>query len=703
MASADTEWFASDPLAFVGRERERADIRRAIAAPARRIVHVHGPAGAGKTSLLARCRAEALDDAVAVVAVDLATLVAEPEPLVATLARLQGCAAELDALVESFAGPTLLTLDTLERGAAMLDWLFDRLLAQLPASVTVLLAGREPLPTRLRTDLRWREALDSVLLRGFSPEESATLLGRMQVDARDHAAIHEFAQGHPLALVLTAEDLRASGQRFAHLATGSVIQQLVERFTHDIRDPERARALEAAAVVRVVNESLLRALVGRDDCRETFAWLRGLSFMQVTREGLRPHDLVRRALLDDLSWRDPDRFGQLRERARAYYSARDPVDPTRDDVRAMTLLYDLSFLHSQNPIARTYFDWSSDEPIFPDRPRPEELERAVALATSHEGEAAGRWLRAWFERQPEHCHVFRNQRLDALAYHCAPLLGPEDLAREADDPALATLARALDERGPLRGHERAIVTRFWFGFESYQQVTAVTSRMWLHMVRRYGLTPALACGAVVFADLGFWQIGFTYMGFSRVDGELGMMVHDFRARPFERWLELLSAVERTSSPVPHARRPPPAQTLDRDAFATAVKEALRSHEDSQRLAASPLIGARFVREIQADPSEAPDRLRRALYVACERLRHDVGARKYHRALVAYFLRSAPSQDIAADTLGVAPSSFRRHLRRGLELVVDALWEIEIGQRPPESLRAGSGAPAGDDERDPSGE
>jgi predicted DNA-binding protein (UPF0251 family) len=43
-----------------------------------------------------------------------------------------------------------------------------------------------------------------------------------------------------------------------------------------------------------------------------------------------------------------------------------------------------------------------------------------------------------------------------------------------------------------------------------------------------------------------------------------------------------------------------------------------------------------------------------------------------------YVQPAPTQEKAAEQLGVPFSTFRRHLNRGLERVADILWEREVG-------------------------
>ncbi|MCA9709080.1 MAG: hypothetical protein KDK70_24760, partial [Myxococcales bacterium] len=405
---------------------------------------------------------------------------------------------------------------------------------------------------------------------------------------------------------------------------------------------------------------------------------------------LRPHENVRRAVVEDLRFRDPEWHERLCERAHAFFEARVARSDVRDEAAHLACIYDLSFLHSQNLVARRFFDWSSDRTMFPAHPTPAEAAAVEECIRRFEGPSAARWFRHWLERQPEHCHVFRDQTLRVVGYHCAPVLTAAGLEASSRDPAVAGAIAAIAQHGPLRGSEVAILTRFWLDTRTYQQVGPVQSCMWLHMVRTYGLTPHLAHAVTAFHDVGFWEAIFTYMGFTRVpagdyevDGHrYGVMMHDWRARPYRDWLALLARREIHAPPPGAAESPPPAPAvLDRETFAEAVKDALRHRGDDRELGRNPLLNTRLVRGDLGAGATLPQRLaalRQRLDEACDALARAVGQDKHARAVVAAYGRGAPSQEAAAEALGVPLSSFRRHLKRGLALVVERLWEQEIG-------------------------
>ena len=52
-----------------------------------------------------------------------------------------------------------------------------------------------------------------------------------------------------------------------------------------------------------------------------------------------------------------------------------------------------------------------------------------------------------------------------------------------------------------------------------------------------------------------------------------------------------------------------------------------------------------------------------------------------------FVRASPTQDAAAEVLGLPFSTYRRYLAKAIDEVTEALWAVEIGTAPP--LQSGS--------------
>ena len=119
--------------------------------------------------------------------------------------------------------------------------------------------------------------------------------------------------------------------------------------------------------------------------------------------------------------------------------------------------------------------------------------------------------------------------------------------------------------------------------------------------------------------------------------------------------------------------------LPREAFESEVREALRSWRRPDLLATNPLTGSRLVTQhAESDPVAA---LRAVLQGALDELGQDPRESKSHRALLATYLGGAPTQEAAAERLGLPFSTYRRHLAQGLAVLGSLLWwhETRDGQ------------------------
>ncbi|MFC7026197.1 AAA family ATPase [Promicromonospora thailandica] len=145
-----------------------------------------------------------------------------------------------------------------------------------------------------------------------------------------------------------------------------------------------------------------------------------------------------------------------------------------------------------------------------------------------------------------------------------------------------------------------------------------------------------------------------------------------------------SAAAREVAPAgPAARRPragrapaaaptvAPVAAPDRDAFESEVREALRSWRRPDLLAKNPLVRTRMVAERPEKDRVAA--LRHVLQEALDEMSQDPREAKSHRALVATYLGGAPTQEAAAERLGLPFSTYRRHLGQGLAVLVSLLW------------------------------
>jgi hypothetical protein len=664
---------------FVGRTRERTLFEEALAADRLpfHVLYLHGPGGVGKTTLLREFQNLADEAGVPVARLDARNLEATPE----AVAR----AVEQAGLPDARA---VLLIDTFEVLHALDDWLREELLPTVSEEWIVVLAGRYAPSAGWRGDLGWQEITRALPLRNLTPEESRALFDEQGIPAEEQDAILRFTHGHPLALSLVADHRRRRPGAPFHLdESPDVVGTLLTRFMQEIDDEAEVAALEAAAAVRVVTESLLADLLERDDAHAAFEWLRGLSFVETSGEGLTLHDLARETLGADLRWRRPERFAALGRRARTHYT-RHLLD-AGSEREQVAILADYTFLHRHNPVVQPLFaqlrgQWAEARPQTSGRPRDDEWDALRAMVATHEGEASAEIAAYWFERQPERVQVFRDEDDTVTGFLFRLALDATTPEERAADPAAEAAWTYLQEHAPLRPGEHATLFRFWMDREAYQAVSAVQSLVFVATVRHYLSAPALAYTFLPCAAPDFWALVFSYVGLKRLpeaDFEVGgrtfgVYGHDWRVVPPAVWLEGLAERGLPSGPGEAPERPDRLVVLSEPDFAEAVRDALRDYARPHRLADSPLLRSRLVTE-RAGKGDRVEALRALLDEAAEELNATPREAPYYLALDATYLDPARTQAEAAEQLDMPFSSFRRYLKRGVEHVVEALWQREL--------------------------
>lgn len=249
-----------------------------------------------------------------------------------------------------------------------------------------------------------------------------------------------------------------------------------------------------------------------------------------------------------------------------------------------------------------------------DTPAEADREALLAIAERHGFPPAA--VAYWLDRQPDAFTVLRSSLGEPLAFGChLALTGFDEEARRAD-PAAPILDDYLARRGGLATSEQIVVTR--------------------SLTPTPGEDPRLRNNTPHLLWLTTPGIVFSFA--------------------------FLSPAELCS-------------LMTREAFAEAVRDALRHRRQPDALAQSPLAAARC-----ADGG-SPEAIARLLDEAVERLGEHPRDLMLQRALVATYFKPAPTQEAAAERLGVPFSSYRRHLTKGVERVVTWLWQRETGRAP----------------------
>jgi hypothetical protein len=149
------------------------------------------------------------------------------------------------------------------------------------------------------------------------------------------------------------------------------------------------------------------------------------------------------------------------------------------------------------------------------------------------------------------------------------------------------------------------------------------------------------------------------------DEEWGVFARDYVTEPVPpEWRALPAPGQGGGGPV-----------LGQDAFAAAVKDALRHFAREDKLAANPLLASHWLPG--ADTAARVAALRAILRQAVQALAEHPADAKFHHALRLTWLDPGTSQEQVAEELGLPFNTYRYHLARGTDRVVQALWQREL--------------------------
>src|SRR5215211_7175409 len=636
---------------FVGREGELNLFSTALRADHLLffVLHVFGPGGVGKTTLLQEFIRIAESQNANTTYLDVRHVEPAPEPFLHALRLTLNLPpdASIPNHLSNQGKKWVILLDTYETLSPLEDWLRISFFPELPETVLTVLAGRNPPAPSWRADPGWHSLLQTIPLRNLSPDEGREYLDRCGLPPEQQEGAFNFTHGHPLALSLIADLFSQRGKvGFTPEDSPDVVKTLLERFIQQVPGPAHRAALEACALARVMTESLLDQMLDMrttgtgpsNGARELFDWLRGLSFIQSSAEGLFPHDLAREAIVADLHWRNPDWYSELHQRARAYYTAN--IEKSSGITQQRSLL-DLVYLHRENPVIRSFFEFQGS--ILPESMQPEDQDVILEMVAANEGEEAARLAAYWLWRQPQSITVWRAADGHLAGFLIVVAIHNTDESDRATDPAVLAAWEYLNKHVPLRTGETALHFRFWMTEETYQSVSAVQSLVFLAVVKNYLTTPRLAFTFFPCASPDFWapMLGYANLvrlpeaDFSVGGRHFGLYGHNWRAEPPARWLSILADKE---VGIPVESKPAPAEpviVLSAAEFSSAIRQALQDFTRPNLLTSNPLLRSRLVTE-RADrdfkPEDRTEVLRTLLRETAAKLQLNPRDEKLYRAL-----------------------------------------------------------------------
>lgn len=659
---------AAREMTFVGREEELAVFNAALYGGGCGVLYVHGPGGIGKSALLRRFAHEAAVAGRPVSMVD--GHMSEPSPA-AYEAEAEPVLRDADAV---------LLVDNFERIQGLEGWLRERFLPRVPVGALVVIAGRNPPDMRWRADPGWAGVLEVLPLRDLRAGDAQALLDSCGVPAELREPLLAFTGGHPLALLLGASvAVKDGGAGRRWTPHQDLVATLLDQLVGELPSEAHRHALEICAHAYTTTEDLLRAALPKD-AGTLFRWLRRLPFVESSSLGLFPHDVVREVLEADLRWRDPQRYAVMHDRVHAHLAkkVRTATDP--DVPGAVAALLHLHRDHG----APADFHGRHDEGGFQEEvSRREDLGTLLRVATAAGDAASAGCAAFWAERQPEAFRLYRQTETgEPVAFSAWLRLSELDEEELTADPIVAMAWAHARATTPLRTGEHLAVGRAWV-LPPYRGNSPVMDLIQWRMIGNCLRAEQMAWSYnAVPRPNHAWVKRLRHYGMRDLserprpgDDTYTLFVHDWRAVPARAWLERMNQLLVAGPADGPGAATAKLAVLSQAEFAEAVRKALRRLSRPDALAASPLTRTRLIAERtgQSPATALGDLLRQAI----DDLREDPRSVKFHRALSVTFLRGAPTQELAAERLGLPFTTYRRHLTAGVERVCADLWHREL--------------------------
>ena len=437
-----------DRTRFVGRRRELDLVDRLfVDDPPLSVVLVHGPGGIGKSALLREVARRGRERGWTPHLVDGRDLLPVP-----------------DALEEALTGVMdeerpLLLFDTYERMQAIDGHLRRELLPSLPERAIVVIAGRSA-PDPGWFCAGWENLAAELELERFSRDEAIQLLRAGGIaDEASTERILAWSAGSPLALSLAAA--RPAGPppnlvRDAE-APADLLGPLLRRLTRGEVEGSNSRTLALAAIARVTTPELVEAVLPGADPAAAYAWLASRTFAEPVADGLALHELVRRAVRENLRRTRPDIDHDLRRRIADHLH-----DRALEGRIALTI--DLAEL-IDNELIRWGYGWQGSAEYRIDAVRPGDADTVARLLARRDH--AGWWAstRPFFEDAPERIAIARDSEDRLCGYVIAvtaanapvfadddPLLGRWLARARAEDPNAVLFRDSVDFTAGLAGN-----------------------------------------------------------------------------------------------------------------------------------------------------------------------------------------------------------------------------------------------------------
>ena len=535
----------------IGRNQEIAYLLDTFNQKAPLVVHLHGIAGIGKSTLLEVFAARARERKIPVIRLDCRLI--EPtergflHQLNAALGRKALTLGKASEQLARLSRRVVLALDNYEVFRLMDTWLRQVFVPSLGDNVRLLLVGREPPSPAWVVAREWQGLFHRLSLEPLRNTDSLNLLRGAGLREQDAVRINRFARGHPLALKLAASAaLERPGLDLREETVHNVVQELTRIYLADIDDSVVKRALDASSVVRRITRSILAAML-RDMPADLFERLRAIPLVESRPDGLMLHDAVRGSIAAALRATDPSAY---RDYCRAAWRQLRGEVRTAGTPELWRYTADLIYL-IENPVVREAFFPSESQRFAVEPAIAEDGKEIRQIAKKHEGDQAAKTIAFWWDNQPAAFRVARDGSARVAGFYC--MFDPRGVNETllSQDPVVSNWWQQV-QSNRVENNEKVLFLRRWLSREDGESPSPVQAACWLDIKRTYmELRPNLRRVYLTVHDLPTYapvaiKLGFRPLADCNVTFD-GKIYHtamlDFGFSSVDGWISGLVAAE----------------------------------------------------------------------------------------------------------------------------------------------------------------
>ena len=544
--------------ALAGRGAELGYLRRMAMRDGALVAYVHGPAGIGKSTLLAALAAGFDDDGVRHVRVVAGAVEPRAGAIVMALGRAFGVdastVAQLAAALDRSREICAVIVDDVDTWRLAATWLRTELLPALPANLRFILAGVAPPPAAWSTEYGMHFL--EIRLGPLAREHSDATVAAAGLPSAVAERIWFLTGGHPLGLQMAIHAARVGS-----LDTVRDAGELANTILHAIGDTELRRAVEACAIVRRANRALVSQILDSPSPvpLSLLEAVEALPFATRDPEGIYITEPVRQAIVDWMSGVDAERYQAWRKIAADWIIARLR---SAGRSRRWHYLADLLHLLEEPTLRQAFFPTEASAPSV-EPAREADFAQILDIAGMRGPDERAR-IEAWSKRLPQRFSVARGADGEVLSFYLFARQDDPHAGLGSRDPLLAEWQRHLAAH-PVRGEVLFIRQISARSSEAHPAARAAcVLDLKRNYIERFGLARIYCCAGEDAAVLQ--RLGFRPLEQSRADLP-ATMVLDVPGGDIVEWV---CALVDTGS-----RAAPPADDLG---FARDRREIVIDHQ-----------------------------------------------------------------------------------------------------------------------------